>query len=105
MEISGCFSFNIVFGFDESLIDKVYQVYCRELDLDDDDRIENINETASDVINIVVGNSTHLLAEDGTTVIISVPVIISEYCPLSMADVKVLSDVLHTNFGKHKPLL
>ena len=27
MEISGCFSFDIVFSFDERLIDKVYQVY------------------------------------------------------------------------------
>ena len=26
MEISGCFSFNIVFGFDECLIDKVYHL-------------------------------------------------------------------------------
>lgn len=99
MEISGCFSFDIVFSFDERLIDKVYQVYCRDLDLNDDERIEHINETASDMINIVIGNSTHLLAEDGTTVIISVPLIISESSQLSMMDVKVLSANLDTDFG------
>ena len=51
------------------------------------------------MINIVIGNSTHLLAEDGTTVIISVPLIISESSQLSMMDVKVLSANLDTDFG------
>lgn len=99
MEISGCFNLNIVFSFDERLIDKVYQVYCRELNLNDDERLEHIDETASDMINIVIGNSTHLLAEDGTIVIISVPIIISESNGLSMIDVKILSATLYTDFG------
>lgn len=99
MKISGCFDLNIVFSFDERLIDKVYQVYCRELDLNDDERLEHIDETASDMINIVIGNSTHLLAENGTTVIISVPIIINNTYGLSMIDVKVLSATLYTDFG------
>lgn len=99
MSISGCFSINITFSFDSQLIKQIYQVYCRELDIDDSDRLEYIDETAADMINIVIGNSTAQLAQDGTTMIISVPVVINEANPLVIPDFGILTTSVFTAYG------
>ena len=99
MSISGCFSLDIFFSFDERLIEQVYKIYCRELDLDEAEHLEHIDETASDMINIVIGNSTHLLAEDGTMVNISVPIVIKQSKSMSDINVKVLTTDLFSHFG------
>lgn len=99
MSISGSFSMNIAFSFDSKLIEQVYRVYCHELDFDDSERLEHIDETAADMINIVVGNSTEQLANDGTLVKISVPIVINEASSLSIQDVQFLTTTLFTHVG------
>ena len=99
MSVSGCFSLNILFSFDERLIEQVYKVYCSELDLDESEHLEHIDETASDMINIVIGNSTQSLAEDGTTVNISVPIVIKDANLMPEKEVQVLISTLFTNYG------
>ena len=100
MSLSGCFSMNVTFSFDTDLIEQIYRVYCHELDIDDAERLEHIDETASDVINIVVGNSTEQLAADGTMVNISVPIVINEADSLSIRDVEFLTTTLSTSLGE-----
>ncbi|NQZ07640.1 MAG: chemotaxis protein CheX [Algicola sp.] len=99
MSISGSFSMNVTFSFDTSLIEQVYKVYCHELEIEDDERLAHIDETASDMINIVIGNSTSKLAHDGTVVQISVPIVINEASSISIRDVKFLTTTLFTGFG------
>ncbi len=99
MSISGSFSMNVTFSFDTALIEQVYRVYCHELEIEDNERLEHIDETASDMINIVIGNSTSKLAHDGTVVQISVPIVINEASSLSIRDVNFLTTTLYTEFG------
>jgi CheY-specific phosphatase CheX len=100
MSISGSFSMNITFSFDTSLIEQIYRVYCHELEIEDHERLEHIDETASDMINIVIGNSTEQLAFDGTVVRISVPIVLNEAKSLSIKDVRFLTTTLFTSFGE-----
>lgn len=99
MSISGSFSMNITFSFDGALIEQIYRVYCHELEIEDDERLEHIDETAADMINIVIGNSTERLAHDGTVVKISVPIVINEANSLSIQDVQFLTTTLCTHSG------
>lgn len=99
MNISGCFSLDVTFSFDSSLIEQLFNVYCHELVIDDSERAAYIGETACDVINIVIGNSTELLAEDGTIVNISVPKVLVDVDSLIMTEQSMQQAVVATDHG------
>ncbi len=56
--IGGDINTNVVFSFDNILIDEIFNVYTEGINVPPEDRLECIEETAGDMINIVVGNST-----------------------------------------------
>ncbi|MCP4452980.1 MAG: chemotaxis protein CheX, partial [Planctomycetes bacterium] len=47
-------------------------------DIEEDEREEYVEETAGDVINIIVGNATAALQSDGVVIQLSPPVILTE---------------------------
>lgn len=99
MSISGCFRMNITFSFDQKLIAQIFAVYSEGLSFDDNDLALHIDETAADMINIVIGNSTAELGEGGTTVHISVPIVIHEANAGPIGTMELLSATLFTEFG------
>ena len=66
----------VIFSYEDALMNKIFEAYTKELDILADERIEYIEETAGDVVNIIVGNS---IAEchDGTAIPLSTPIVIS----------------------------
>jgi hypothetical protein len=66
----------VLFSYEKTLMDKIFEAYTKELDILADERLEYIEETAGDVVNIIVGNS---IAEchDGTAIPLSTPIVIS----------------------------
>ncbi len=99
MSISGCFRLTITFSFDKTLIAQIFQVYAQGLSFEDNDLALHIDETAEDMINIVIGNSTAELAEGGTTVHISVPIVIHEADGNAIGAMELLTATLFTEFG------
>lgn len=75
--IGGEVNMNIIFSFDQSLIEKIFEIYTDELDVEEEERQEYIEETAGDMINIVVGNSTADFGEL-TAVSLTPPIMISQ---------------------------
>ncbi|MFT5162945.1 MAG: CheY-specific phosphatase CheX [Alteromonadaceae bacterium] len=100
MSISGCFRMTITFSFDKALITKIFEVYSQGLSFEDNDLALHIEETAADMINIVIGNATAKLAEGGTTVQISAPIVIHEANAKPLESVALLTATLFTHFGE-----
>ena len=75
--IGGEINMNVIFSFDKTLIEKMFEIYTDELDVEPEERQEYIEETAGDMINIVVGNATADFREL-STVTLTPPIMISE---------------------------
>ena len=71
LNVGGNINMYVGVSFDEPLIEKVFDAYCEDLEIEEDERDEYIEETAGDVINIVVGNSTADLADSGMVINLS----------------------------------
>jgi len=77
LTVGGDINVNVIFSYEQNLIEKIFDIYTEELEVLPEERLEYIEETAGDVINIVVGNSTadfNAIA----TVNLSPPIMISE---------------------------
>lgn len=65
----------IAYSYDVSLIRAMTRKYTSELGVGDDAEEVWIRETASDVVNVIVGNSTADLAKRGEMITLSPPVL------------------------------
>jgi CheY-specific phosphatase CheX len=65
----------IAYSYDESLIRAIATKYTAELSIAPGDEDLYMRETASDVVNIIVGNCTADLAQRGDLVILTSPVL------------------------------
>ncbi|MBF0377066.1 MAG: chemotaxis protein CheX [Desulfamplus sp.] len=89
----------IIFSYEKELMDKIFEVYTKELDIEVEERAEYIEETAGDLVNIIVGNST---AEFGNGVAISLspPIVISSAESIAKSRaVKFFVNDLITSYG------
>ncbi|KUG28493.1 hypothetical protein ASZ90_001640 [hydrocarbon metagenome] len=68
----------LAYSFDEPLILKAFEVYCQDLDIAADERDTYVEETAGDIINIIVGNALADLSAQGRVIGLSPPIVISE---------------------------
>lgn len=68
----------VAFSFDDSFIEAVFQEYCDELDITEEEKSEYIDETAADLINIVLGNATPYIENNGEVIHLTPPMMISE---------------------------
>ncbi|MGE4296503.1 MAG: chemotaxis protein CheX [Desulfovibrionaceae bacterium] len=78
LNVGGNINMYVGVSFEEALIEKIYEGYSSDLDIADDERAEYIEETAGDIINIVVGNATADFADSGVLINLSPPVVLSE---------------------------
>jgi CheY-specific phosphatase CheX len=68
----------LAYSFDEALIVKAFEAYCKDLDIAADERDTYMEETAGDIINIIVGNALADLSAQGRVIGLSPPIVITE---------------------------
>lgn len=78
LSVGGDINMYLVFSFEKQLIDHIFDVYTEELDIEEDERDEYVEETAGDVINIIVGNAAGWFESGGVVVQLTPPVILTE---------------------------
>jgi CheY-specific phosphatase CheX len=65
------------FSFDQPLINQICEIYCGELDIEEEELNDYMKETADDMINIVVGNTIPTMSNGSGPTHITPPMIIS----------------------------
>jgi CheY-specific phosphatase CheX len=65
----------IAYSYDDSLIRTMMRRYTAELTIAPEDEQLYIHETASDIVNVIIGNCTADLARRGDTISLSPPVL------------------------------
>jgi CheY-specific phosphatase CheX len=65
----------IAYSYDVSLIRAMTKLYTAGLDIGADEEELYIHETASDVVNVIIGNCTADLAKRGEIIVLSPPVL------------------------------
>lgn len=82
ISIGGQLNIYVVFSFEETLINKIFENYTDDLDLDPgldpEERTEYMEETAGEMINIITGNAMVSFQEKGSAIHFSPPIIIPE---------------------------
>jgi CheY-specific phosphatase CheX len=78
MSATGGLKLYLAYSFDAPLIDTAFAAYTADLDIDEEEREDAIQETAGDIINIIVGNALADLAVTGPTIALSPPIILNE---------------------------
>ncbi|MEA1967772.1 MAG: chemotaxis protein CheX [Thermodesulfobacteriota bacterium] len=72
----------IMFSYEQQLIEKIFEAYTEGLDIHPEEKYEYIEETAGDILNIVVGNITPELQQDEknekTIISLSTPIVFSK---------------------------
>ena len=78
MSIEGPLKVYLAFSFEQDLLERVFQVYSEDIEIEEDEVDMYLEETAGDVINIILGNATADLSNEGPAIYLSPPVIITE---------------------------
>ncbi len=68
----------LAFSFDRELIDRLFEQYSLGIEIPEDEKEMYVEETAGDMINIVVGNVLARFQQPGIAFKISTPLIINE---------------------------
>lgn len=78
MSATGALKLYLAYSFDAPLIDAAFVAYTADLDIAEEEREDAVQETAGDIINIIVGNALADIAENGPTIALSPPIILTE---------------------------
>lgn len=78
MSATGSLKLYLAYSFDTALIEAAFAAYAADLDIAEDERDDAIQETAGDIINIIVGNALADLAATGPVITLSPPIILTE---------------------------
>ncbi|WP_428568028.1 MAG: chemotaxis protein CheX [Solidesulfovibrio sp. DCME] len=78
MSAAGELKLYLAYSFDAGLLDAAFAAYTQDLDIAEDERDDAVQETAGDIINIVVGNALADIAATGTSIALSPPIILTE---------------------------
>jgi len=69
---------HIAFSYDESLIRDIFKIYTQDLEVDPDEDVSYMEETAGDMINTVIGNALTGIGGSGSAISITPPVVLSQ---------------------------
>lgn len=78
MSATGSLKLYLAYSFDASLIEAAFAAYAADLEIGPDEHDDAVQETAGDIINIIVGNALVELADFGQTIALSPPIILTE---------------------------
>lgn len=91
----------VAFSFEKSLIEHAFKMYSDDIEVAEDEREGYVEETAGDMINIIVGNAAARLPAGGAAVVISPPIVISGAKSIFRhKDARFYSASLETDYGK-----
>ncbi|QFY88252.1 chemotaxis protein CheX [Magnetovirga frankeli] len=90
----------IACSFERGLIEQIFRIYAEGVEVADDEQEAMIEETAAEVINVVVGNAMADIQTPGKAIGLSPPVVLSEAKSLTRhRDAQFSSFRLHTSAG------
>ncbi|SLM28347.1 conserved hypothetical protein [Desulfamplus magnetovallimortis] len=99
INISGSININVIFSYEKRLIEKIFEIYTEDVEILPEERLEYIEETAGDIINIIVGNSTADF-ESSSSLTLSPPIMISEAKSIAKSKTsEFFVNHLHTSYG------
>lgn len=78
MSATGAFKLYLAYSFDATLIEAAFAAYTADLDIDEEEREDAVQETAGDIINIIVGNALADVSQKGPSIVLSPPIILTE---------------------------
>lgn len=78
MSAAGQLKLYLAYSFDAALLDAAFAAYTEDLDIAPEEREDAIQETAGDIINIIVGNALADVAATGPSIVLSPPIILTE---------------------------
>ena len=78
LSATGQLKLYLAYSFDAPLIEAAFAAYTADLDIAEDEREDAIQETAGDIINIIVGNALADVANNGPSITLSPPIILTE---------------------------
>lgn len=98
--MGGHISSLFAFSFEKQLIDKLYHLFTAELEIAPEEEDIYLEETACEIINIVIGNSTAQLEQPGSLLNMTAPFVIKEAKNLiNKKDSKFYHSVIATEVG------
>lgn len=101
LSIGGHIKMNIGFSFEKKLMDRIFDNYTSELSISNYERQEYMEETAGDLINIIVGNETVSFQQNVGSITLSPPVMLCDATSISRhKGNKFHTAILHTFYGK-----
>jgi len=100
ISIGGNLNAYIVFSFDRDLIFQIFKNYTKGLDLVPEEQATDIEETAGEMLNIIIGNTLTLFQKKGEAIHFSTPIIISEAKRIMRSrNAKFFQSDLDTDYG------
>lgn len=78
LSATGQLKLYLAYSFDAALIEAAFATYTADLDIAEEEREDAIQETAGDIINIIVGNALADVAGSGPAIALSPPIILTE---------------------------
>lgn len=78
LSATGPLKLYLAYSFDAPLIEAAFAAYTADLDIAEDEHADAVQETAGDIINIIVGNALADVAGAGPTIVLSPPIILTE---------------------------
>ncbi len=90
----------VAFSFDEKLMDQIFVVYTEDVEIEPDERQEYLEETAGDVINIIIGNAAANFEGTDGAIQLSPPMMIPDVKRIvHRRGTQVVTCNLHTDHG------
>ncbi|MBF0469634.1 MAG: chemotaxis protein CheX [Desulfamplus sp.] len=90
----------VIFSYEKELIDKIFEAYTQEIDVLPEEKTEYIEETAGDMLNIVVGNVISEFDTNGKAINLSTPIVITDAQSIAKSrTVKFFINNLGTSYG------
>lgn len=90
----------LAFSYDKNLIEKIFEGYSQGIEIADDEIQSYIEESAGDMINIILGNVLSQFQQSGKAFAISTPVIINGAKSIGKyKNTQFFSSELKTDFG------
>jgi len=78
MSATGSLKLYLAYSFDVDLIEAAFAAYTADLDIAEEEHDDAVQETAGDIINIIVGNTLADLAHAGRIITLSPPIVLTE---------------------------
>ncbi|MCX8031670.1 MAG: chemotaxis protein CheX [Thermodesulfovibrionales bacterium] len=100
ISIKGQLTSVIVFSYEKNIIDKLFAQFTSDIEIGDNEKDELYAESACEIMNIIIGNSTKSL-EDATNILyLSPPIILNEGKSIfNRKDSKYYHSIISTEYG------